>query len=413
MTKKIVDISPPKEKRETISQKSFKKKPSFYLPVKVLLVIVVLGLIFGAAIALTLSGKLTLYLQPKTEPLYSQEEVEVNVSQETIDFQERIIPGKFFEVEKEKWETFETTGKDFEEGKAQGIIRIYNTHTPPTPVTLRATTRFLSSEDGKVFRVSKKIYLPPAQVEGGRVIPSSQEVLAVAQATGEDYNIGPSKFSVPGLAGSALYYSIWAESTGNMEGGFKREIKKITSQDLETAKKALKESLEELAKNSLKNEIKEPFVLDDKAIFEEDFQASCFEEVDSRAPEFNCQGKIRLKGLSFKLSDLREFAIKNISTEIPASKRVWLENLNLNFFIKTVLGEGGKMILDLKIEGATYKDIPIDTACGQIKGKSTEEIERIIFENFPQVESIKIKFWPFWIKRAPKNVERIKIELTF
>jgi len=413
MAEKITDISSPQNFSKISSEKKLREKPSFHLFKKLIGIFLVLALFFGAIIFLNSQKKLTLYLGPKTEPIEFQEEIEVNVSQETIDFQERIIPGKFFEVEKEKWEIFQTTGKDFEEGKAQGIIRIYNTHTPPIPVTLRASTRFLSSEDGKIFKISEKVYLPPAQVKDGEVIPTSQEVLVVAQAAGEDYNIGPSNFSVPGLVGSALYYSIWAESISNMEGGFRKEIKKVTSQDLETAKKVLKESLRELAENSLKNEIKEPFVLDDKAIFEEDFQASCFEEVDSRVPEFNCQGKIKLKGLSFKISDLREFAIKNISTEIPASKRVCLENLNLNFFVKTVLKAEGKMISDLKIEGAMYEDISIAKAGEQIEGKSKEEIERIIFENFPQVESIEIKFWPFWIKKAPKNVERIKIELTF
>jgi hypothetical protein len=410
MPRKILDISPPTKKPQTLSPEGLEKKPYFPLWLKITLT---LGLVFGAIIWLSLQSKLTLYLKPQTELVKFQQTLEVNISQNEVDFQKKIIPGRFFTQEKEKWQTFQATGQDFEEGKAQGIIRVYNVHTPPTPITLRAKTRFLSSEGGKIFRAPQKIYLPAAKIKNGKVIPSSVEVKVVAQEAGEDYNIGPSKFSVPGLAGTPFYYTIWAESESNMEGGFKREVKKVTSEDIENAKRVLKEKLWELAKNSLESEISGDFVLNEKAIFEEDSQISCLVEQEAHLSEFNCQGKIKLKGLGFRVSDLKEFATQFVLNKISSSKELYGDSLNLNFSIKSLIPEQGKMIIDLEIQAEIYNKIPQELFLSQIKGKSQTEIEKIVFENYPQIEKVKFKFWPFWIKIAPKNLDRIKIELTF
>jgi hypothetical protein len=413
MTKKVLDISPPRKSVTSIPEKRFEKKPRFYFFKRIIGIFVVLGVVFGVVVGLSFRSTLTLKVHLLTEPIEFQEEIEVNVSQEKVDFQQKIIPGRFFAEEKEKWKTFYSTGKDFEEGKAHGVIRVYNAHTPPAPITLRAQTRFLSSQAGKIFRSTKKIYIPKAQIKNGKVIPGSVEIEVVAQEPGEDYNIGPSKFSIPGLAGTAYYYTIWAESESEMEGGFKKEVKKVTSKDLENAKAALEKSLEKIAKDSLQSKIPKDFVLNDKAITQEDFQVSCFQKPGDKVPEFNCQGKIKLKGLAFKFSDLKELARQFVFQKIPFSKKLQPESLNLNFSPKTLLFDQGKMILSLTITAKIYETFNKEIFLSQIKGKSQKEIERIVIENYSQIENVEFKFWPFWLKIAPKNVERIKLEFKF
>ena len=43
-----------------------------------------------------------------------------------------------------------------------------------------------------------------------------------------------------------------------------------------------------------------------------------------------------------------------------------------------------------------------------------DEIHReIIYENLAQkIFQTKINFWPFWVKKAPKNLEKINIKLN-
>jgi len=410
MPKNIIDISPPlgaKPPKIKVEKKR-EKKPWLSLPWKILVIFLI---IFGGIIFVTGQSRLTLKIQPYLEPLSFEETFEVRIGAESIDLAEKIIPGRFFEEAIEKWEQFKSTGLSQETGKAQGEIRVYNNHSPPTPITLRAGTRFLSSENGKIFRSPEKIYLPAAKISQGKVVASSVEVNVEAQEAGEDYNIGPSKFSLPGLAGNPLYYTIYAESQSPITGGFIKEVKIVSSQDIANAQDSLFRILFREAKDSLKNKIPEDFVLLEEAISKEESDIRCLQKAGGEYAEFSCQGNIKIKGLGFKLSDLKTLSGEFVAKIISPSEKLAEGSLNFEYLSQNLVLEKGKMILDLKIEGATHKDILIETLREQVERKSKEEIKEIIFNNYPQIESTSIKFWPFWIRKAPKTSERIKIEL--
>ncbi len=415
MTKKIIDISPPKD-FSSAPKRDLKESTSKLPRKKLIFIFSILAIgIVVIAILTFFQSKLTLSLTPKTELVEYQQTLEVNTSQQAMDFQEKIISGRIFTQEKEKWATFQSSGKDFEESKAKGVIRVYNTHDPPTPLTLRARTRFLSSEGGKIFRTPEKIYLPPAKKEGGNIIPSYKDVEVIAQEAGEEYNIGPSKFSVPGLAGTAFYYTIWAESEEKMKGGFRKEVKKITEDDLKKAEKKLHDSLRELLLSSLKDSLPSGFELKKEATVEENFQIKCFAKPGDQLSEFNCQGRMRMKGIAFRLSDLEDFAIKFLSEKLPPRKELYRASLNLDPLVKSTIieGETGRVFLDLRIKGEVYQKISPDLIVEKIKGESKDRIEELVSAVYPQIKEVKMEFWPFWVKKAPKNIERINIELTF
>lgn len=415
MTKKVVDIVPRKEKKEKKEKPVVKKKRKKRSKKKVgsWIIIVVIVVLLVVWFLSPLYSKLTLKVQPRTEVLVIEDIVEVNIKQIELALEDKIIPGRFFDVEEEKEQDFITIGKQVDGVKAEGFINVYNSHDPPRAVNLRETTRFLSSEGGKIFRAPDKIYLPPAELEGSKVVPSVTKVKVVAQEPGEDYNIGPCKFSVPGLAGNPLYYTIWAESDTSMQGGSKKEVKIITEQDLELAATNLKQELLSVAKVSLEQEIPEEYVLREEFFFVSDFQYSCSNKQGDKIGQFTCQGNIQANGLSFKLSDLKEIAMDRIRDEIPEDKDFDIQSLTLEFFSKNLVSETGKMILDLTIKVNVYDKIAEDNIIAQIKAKTKKEIKDIIFDNYPQIDKIEFSFWPFWVVKAPSNIEKIKLELTF
>lgn len=415
MKKKIIDILPPKREKEKpfFLQKNLESftKRKFW---KFLLVPILLTTIaFLIYLSSPLYSKATLYLTPKTEWKILEKELEINADYKVVDFEKSIIPGKIFKIEKEKEENFFSTGKEFIKEKAQGIIRVYNSHTPPQAITLRATTRFLSSEGGKIFRAPQRIFLPPAKVKRGKVIPSVVEVKVVAQQEGEEYNIGPSKFSLPGLAGTPFYFTIWAESEEPMRGGFKKEIKKVTEQDLAKAAQKLKENLTKLAKSALKNLVSQDYFFDANSFFVENFQSSCFSQAEEKTPEFNCRGKIKTGLIAFRLADLKKISKDYLSFSISSLKNFDEQGLELDYQVKNLLFEKGKIILDLKIKAKIYDKISFPLLLSQIKGKSTLQAQKIIKTQWPQIEKIKFEVWPFWTKKIPSVSERIKLKIIF
>lgn len=410
MTKKIFDILPPDKKSISIDKIEKLKKPKN----KGSFLKFLIRLIFVFGLIIYLSGffysELSLSLIPETETEIFETEIEINTSQTGLNLENKIIPGSLFETEKEKSEKYNSFGKSFIEGKAQGTIRIYNSQNPPTPIKLVVNTRFLSSQEGKIFKAAEKIYLPSAKIKQGKIEPSFKDIKVLAQEPGEEYNINPSKFSVPGLTGTSYYYNVWAESFNPMEGGFKKEVKIIREEDLETAKNSLKKDLENLAKNALKEQLPQGLLLAEESIIK-DFQVSCDGKPEDQKSEFNCQGKIKIAGVGFRDSDLKNLAINFVKSNINSSKEFIVEDLALKYSSQGSLIDKRKMFLNLKIKTDIYDKISKQDILSKIKGRPEQVIKEIIFANYPQIKKIKFKFQPFWIKKAPNSSERIKIKI--
>jgi len=74
-------------------------------------------------------------------------------------------------------------------------------------------------------------------VETVTLAPKSSAVVdVVAAAPGEKYNIEPSTFSVPGLAGTPQYAFITAQSFEKFTGGSNEIVPQVTKEDLEMPK---------------------------------------------------------------------------------------------------------------------------------------------------------------------------------
>jgi hypothetical protein len=414
MKRKIVDIAPPGKFKKTAlppDSGGGERRKNKFLP---FLFFLVLLLALGGAVyfASPLYSKLALSITPEVKEEVFEIEVQSDTKQAGIDFDNNIVPGKIFEIEKSMQKTFKATGSDYLEGKAEGTIKVYNSRTPPKAITLREKTRFLSSEGGKIFRTPEKVYLPPAKIINGKVVPSMKEIRVVAEESGEEYNIGPSKFSVPGLAGSSFYYSIWAESESQMSGGFKREVKKVLPEDISLSKNVLLEELKKTAKASLKSQLPKDFAIPENAFAVEDFNFSCSSKPGDIKESFNCEGKIKAKLMAVDAGALRKLALRYLDSVLPSNKEFDPRSLSLTYVSKSFLEEQGKMVMTVKIRLNTYAKIPVDVIRGRIVKKTDAEIWDILTKTYPQIKEIKFKFWPFWVKKAPPASQRIKISIA-
>ena len=392
MAKKFFDILPPKLNSPKIEEREPEKKPKKELkknkPKKFfkkigIIIICFLGLIF----LISLQASSEIMIQPFKNPIESVAEgLKASPEIRNIDFDNKIIPAQFFEIEKQTSQKFLATGESFEEKKAQGVIRVYNSHNPPKSMTLVVKTRFLSSQGSKYFRALENIYAPAAKLENKKITPSFVDIKVEAMESGEEYNIGPSNFSIPGLVGTSYYYTIYGKSDSAMTGGFKEKVEVITSKDIENAKKSLEETLLSEAQNSLMESLPENFVLLPSAIFSQEVETSCSEKDGTQTSEFTCEGKIKIKCLVFDESFIREISKNIIFSKMSESDRAIEESLNIEYIENRVDLDKEEMILNVKILLDTYKNIDEQALKSQISGKTQQEIKNIVFTDFPTVE---------------------------
>ncbi len=134
------------------------------------------------------------------------------------------------------------TGEETVVEQAQGTILVYNRHTTDT-VRLITNTRFEAPE-GKIFRLRESIVVPGyTRGDAGEIAPGVITATVFADQPGEEYNIGPSRFTIPGFADSPEFENLYAESVESMGGGFNGTRFIVDEAELQTAQQSLQMEL--------------------------------------------------------------------------------------------------------------------------------------------------------------------------
>jgi len=419
MNKKIIDILSPKE-AEKKGDKKFSlqkphwppKVPKIKLPKKtlifILLILAVAGVFSYSHFAL---ARAKIEIWPKTERLTFETELTVDEKTKGLDFLAKTVPGKISErVVEEIIQKFPSSDKVLTEKRAEGIIRVYNAYST-SPQILVARTRFVSA-DGKLFRTPTKITIPGGHYEKGKLVPGFLDIKIMADQPGEEYNIGPTTFSIPGFAGTPRFVAFYGKSFKPMAGGEVREVVLVSQEDLDRAKASLNEKATEICFTALKNETTPKFDFLKEAIETKILESSADVEVGTEIGEFNFQAKARCRALVFKIEDIRNFAIELIADKIVENKIVVPESLKINYFLERADLEKGKMVLSLALTADAYSAIDRISLQKGLIGKSLTEA-RALLENLPQVNRAYVRLWPFWLKGLPEDLDKINIELRF
>ncbi len=149
--------------------------------------------------------------------------------------------------------------------RAEGSIFIYNTDQKGTQRLIK-NTRF-ESPDGLIYRIKESVEVPAATKDTkGSLVPGVITAEVFADGTGEQYNISPARFTVPGLKDTPQFATVYGESTIAMAGGFEGERYMIDEAELETKKQELHLELRNGLLERLKTERPAGFILFDNAV---------------------------------------------------------------------------------------------------------------------------------------------------
>lgn len=414
---KVIDIFPPQKSKEyreyrsplpkeeiprkekVISRKDRKgsllKKFLVFLPVLFLLIFISFHFFLARA---------EIKIWPKTETINVDGKITIDGKSDKLDLVSKVIPGKFFEVERIVSDEFVPTGKSSK--KAEGTLRLYNNYSTNAEVW-QAGTRFVSSE-GKLFLSKNKINVPGAQMKNDKITPSFVDVPVVAAEGGTVYNIGPSHFSIFVYRGTPRYTKFYGESSEPMkEGG---EILQVTKDDLVRAEDILTEKAKAESVAALKNKIPEGYVFSDKIIETKISEKSSSVSAGSESEKFNFQVKIKSATISFKDKDIKDFALMSLGPQVPEGKELYRESLEMEYSPETFSLDTEKVIVQLKVSGKIYPQIDLDSLRKALAGKSLTEAG-ILLENQSEITRYEIQFSLPWLKNVPNKLEKTRIAL--
>jgi hypothetical protein len=159
----------------------------------------------------------------------------------------------------------QAAGEEQVTAQAVGSIFIYNAQQKE-PLRLVTNTRFQSA-DGLIFKIKDSAVVPGYTTDAsGKKVPGVTNAQVYADQVGEQYNIAPGKFTVPGFKDSPEYTTIYGESTSPFTGGYNGKKFKIDDTELQTAQQALRTELRNSLLGRINTEKPAGFVLFNDAV---------------------------------------------------------------------------------------------------------------------------------------------------
>jgi len=315
-----------------------------------------------------------------------------------------LLPGKEVEFERTISRMFPSSGTKKAFKKAEGKITIYN-NFDTNPQALVAGTRFQTPE-GLIFRISERVVVPPGKRTEAGLEPGKIEVKVIADRAGEDYNIEPTKFTIPGFLGSPRYQGFYAESFEKFSGGFIGMSKFVTEEDSNGGKEVLKQEFLTSIKDELAGQ--GMIVLDDLIDWEIK-ESEKNNKIGDLTNNFYIALDIKIKTIAFKKEDVVKFLSKYISDS--GQGVVLKDKLSINYLNPQKDKENNQVLLNLSASGQTIKDFNKENMVKEILGKNINELKEY-FENMEGIESTSINLSPFWIKSVPKDPEKVEIDIV-
>ncbi len=371
--------------------------------------LIFLSFVFGVAVfyCFSIEPKTEIEITWETTPYELTTQLSVSSLVAQVDpfiwYSEKTIPGEFLLVENLEFQEFIPTGIFSKEEKAKGIIRVFNNYSS-LDQPLLATTRFIS-DDGKMFRTQNRVVIP-----GNSFI----DIEVVADRSGEDYNIGPSIFSIPGFAGTAKYTAFYGKSFESMVGGEIVKVAQIKKIDIENAEKFLIEKAFYIGNAKLKEKFSETFNILEEAIKQEKIEFFCLAEHGQNLESFTAKFKAKTGTIGFRGSDLEIFMITHIVSAIPENKKILENSLEIDYsLLSSSINFGdkakdNKIDLEAKAKMFIYDGVDIENIKKRVQGKDLSEI-RNIFKNESGILRVRARTWPFWIKTVVDDLEQIEI----
>ncbi len=413
---KYFDILPPQRKHILYKGKeekgSYRKRPTLKYRKRrygTLLAILFFGIIlFFSFFSYYSKAEITVY--PEKRIMKDKIDVLVSKDAEKISLREKIIPGSYVELVTSVSQEFNATGKASEGEKARGKIRVFNEYSTHS-IPFRAKTRFMSA-GGKIFISPERFVVPGKRFENGKWVPGTVDIEVEASQAGEDYNIGPTTFSIPGLSGTASYTYFYAKSLGNMEGGSSEKSFKVTKEDLEKAEEDTKNRLEQKQKDEIKDkENEERIYIFPGTISQEvtkEYASAKEGEVTTKFTYY-VEGKVR--GFSFKRDDLRKVVLSYINDRISDNEDINLNELSINWNVDKIEESKGQVLMVVSIEASIFKKISMEELKKYIRKKKIIEAEKMLMSH-PGISKVSIKVIPSFIKKIPSRKERIILKVS-
>lgn len=308
------------------------------------------------------------------------------------------VPGEIVSETVERSKGFEVKGEGEEiPSKAHGVVTLHNESGIDQQLVVR--TRLLSTE-GILFRIVETVTVPAN---------GSVQVEARADEAGKQGEIGPSRFTIPGL-NAAKQAQIYATSEQAMIGGTERRAI-VTETVLEEAHVALLKDVETELDVKWREGLSP--ALDGVIIMQETLEKRTDTEPGTETGSYTVTTIVKNTGVYFDRARLQRIAEAKLQEHVPEGQVLREANLaEMVVTIDTTDVASGTARLHVSVGGTAVLKATSDVLDRErLMGLSAGDAE-VYLENQPTIQNATIELSPFWVRRIPRLRDHIFIEIV-
>jgi hypothetical protein len=283
------------------------------------------------------------------------------------------------------------------EAKASGMITIINNTGSAQPLV--ATTRFLA-ENGVLFRL-----------DAGITVPANGQVSAriTADQSGSSGDIGPTTFTIPGLAPS-LQDKIYGTSADAITGGV-QYVRTLTEADVADAKTALLTDILNEAKLTLSAGLDSALAAQGTYDVEETAVTTDV-PVGTETGTFSLTISARVTGVYYDSALVSSYARSLLQKRVPEG--FILHSVNEQGVQTTVESADyttGEAELSVYLDGTAVISGDAPTLSkDRFLGRAPNEVFTLLRAS-DAISDVSITFTPFWLQRIPTLKDHIEINI--
>lgn len=383
-----------------------KKIPNFSNFRKKLLIggLVALLLVGLAVWALLIAPKAKITLKTQSDNFATTLDFTADKSAQELNEEEKIVPAKAEEIEKNDSESVDATGERNEGKKASGTVTLKNCSKTAGSVTIPAGTGVSSGE--YTFVTEQAVTLPPSIFTGtGACITSTKDTAVAAQEAGDEYNLSSREYTVAGKPGVQAIGS-------NMSGGTNKIVKIVSQKDIDSARERLASK-----QNNVQEELSQTLDEDGYIAVKETFKSSpgAFNPspgVNSVADKVTVSVTTKYTILGVKKDDLKKLVEKEVKSEESNKQRQLLDDGIAKGTFK-IGGSGGSqetVPLSFQTTVVVGPDINQDDLRQELAGKKKGAAEDLL-KSRPGIIEPTVKLSPFWVTSVPGKASKVTFEI--
>ena len=314
------------------------------------------------------------------------------------------LPYVLISAQKVASQAVSATGSKTVSEAASGTITIYNAQSKVQKLVTK--TRFATAS-GLVFRIHSAISVPAGTADK----PGSVSAKVYADQPGDSYNVGPSSFTLPGLAGTPQAALVYAKSTEAMTGGASGTIPVVESALENTTRTSLQAALAPELTTALQSQIPAGYVLLSGST------ATTFTALQTASSDTTGMADVKEQGtitaVVFPNAALASSIANTISGLSYQGEPVTLASTNGLTLNASALPSAEQTTFTFSLTGNATLSYTVDPTriAAAVAGKNRQEAE-VALTNYPEVKRAVLILRPFWKTSFPEDPAAITVTVT-